>query len=134
MLATGGHPLPLVLRADGTVETAGRPGTLLGVIARARDLRGARRLEAGDSLVLYTDGVVEASPADEALAPERLAVLLRAQAGRDAGDIAEAIETAALAVQDGRLRDDVAVVVLRVRPGGVEAPFDAAGAGVAGPA
>ncbi len=134
VLATGGHPLPLVLRADGTVETAGRPGTLLGVILEPEISEERVRLEAGDSLVLYTDGVVEASPTDEALAPERLAMLLHAQAGRDAGDIAEAIETAALAVQDGRLRDDVAVVVLRVRPGGVEAPFDAVGAGVAGPA
>ena len=92
------------------------------------------RLEAGDSLVLYTDGVVEASPTDEALAPERLAMLLR-RAGRPRrGRHRRGDRDAALAVQDGRLRDDVAVVVLRVRPGGVEAPFDAVGAGVAGPA
>ena len=77
-------------------------------------------LRPGDALVLYTDGVVEASPADEALATERLAALLAGEAGRDAGEIAAAIEHKALEVQDGRLRDDVAVVVLRVRPGGRE--------------
>jgi len=134
VLATGGHPLPLVLRAGGEVETAGRPGTLLGVVPDPEISEERVLLEPGDALVLYTDGVVEASPADEALAPERLAALLRRQAGRDAGEIAEAVEAAALAVQDGRLRDDVAVVVLQVRPDGVEASFGAAGAGVASPA
>jgi serine phosphatase RsbU (regulator of sigma subunit) len=120
VLATGGHPLGLVLRADGSVETAGSPGTLLGILREVEISEERVLLRPGDALVLYTDGVVEASPADEALAPERLAVVLGALAGRDAGAIAEAIERKALEVQDGRLRDDVAVVVLRVRPGGPE--------------
>ena len=30
--ASGGHPLPILLRADGSVEAVGRPGTLLGVL------------------------------------------------------------------------------------------------------
>jgi PAS domain S-box-containing protein len=120
VLATGGHPLPLVLRADGTVETAGSPGTLLGIVAAVEISEERVLLRPGDALVLYTDGVAEASPADEALAPERLAAVLAGLQGRDAGVIAEAIERKALEVQDGRLRDDVAVVVLRVRPGGAE--------------
>ena len=122
ILATGGHPLPLVLRADGTVETAGSPGTLLGIVRDVEISEERVLLGPGDALVLYTDGVVEASPTDEALAPERLAALVACLKGRDAGAIAEAIERKAVEVQDGRLRDDVAVVVLRVRPGGPE-PF-----------
>ena len=31
-VAAGGHPLPLILRADGRVETVGLPGTLLGIL------------------------------------------------------------------------------------------------------
>ncbi len=134
VLATGGHPLPLVLRAGGAVETAGTPGTLLGVLPDPDISEEKLFLAPGDSLVLYTDGVVEAGPVDESLAPEALASLLRGQTGRDASDIAAAVEDAALSVQDGRLRDDVAVVVLRIRPGAAGAPFDAAGAGVATPA
>ena len=118
VLATGGHPLPLILRADGTVEEAGAPGTLLGIVREPEISEERVALGRGDALLLYTDGVVEASPADEALAPERLAELLRTCEGRDAGAIAEAVERKALAVQDGRLRDDVAVVVLRVEPFG----------------
>jgi sigma-B regulation protein RsbU (phosphoserine phosphatase) len=120
VIATGGHPLPLVLRAGGVVEAAGRPGTLLGIVAEPEISEERVLLGPGDALVLYTDGVVEASPTDEALAPERLAALLSGLDGLDAGAIAHAIERKALEVQDGRLRDDVAVVVLRVRPGGRE--------------
>ena len=58
----------------------------------------------GDALVLYTDGVIEASPLDDALGPERLAEFL---AGccigrRTRRAVAEAIEEKALAVQDGQ--------------------------------
>jgi len=128
VLATGGHPLPLVLRAGGEVERAGAPGTLLGIVREPEISEERLTLRSGDSLVLYTDGVVEASPSDAALATERLEELLRSCGGRDAGAIAEAVERKALAVQDGRLRDDVAVVVLR------SAPFDVLWPGVAQPA
>ena len=113
---------------DRTVEEAGAPGTLLGIVREPEISEERVALGRGDALLLYTDGVVEASPADEALAPERLAELLRTCEGRDAGAIAEAVERKALAVQDGRLRDDVAVVVLRVEP------FAEPGPGVAQPA
>ena len=87
VLATGGHPLPLILRADGEVEEAGVPGTLLGIVREPEISEERVALGRGDALVLYTDGVVEASPSDEALAPERLAELLRtlqgARRGRD---------------------------------------------------
>jgi PAS domain S-box-containing protein len=122
VVATGGHPLPLVLRAGGAVEQAGTPGTLLGIVPDPEISEQRVRLGAGDALVLYTDGVVEASPADDALAPDRLAALLGSLEGCHAGAIAAAVERTALAVQDGRLRDDVAVVVLRSTPFDVPAP------------
>ena len=128
VLATGGHPLPLVLRASGEVELAGSPGTLLGVVAAPEISEDRLLLGPGDALVLYTDGVVEASPTDEALGPDRLAEFVAGRGGDDAASIAEAIESKALEVQDGRLRDDVAVVVLRVDP---PASFAGPGAGVA---
>jgi PAS domain S-box-containing protein len=130
VVATGGHPLPLVLRASGAVETAGSPGTLLGIMEDVDISEERVMLGPGDALVLYTDGVVEASPVDDALGPDRLVEFLGECAGTGAAEVAAAIEAKALSVQEGSLRDDVAVLVMRVldRPGG---PFVVPGEGVA---
>jgi len=127
-VAVGGHPLPLLLRADGRVETAGRPGTLLGVLPDPPLAEADVHLDPGDALVLFTDGVIEASPLDAALGPERLSAFLRGCAGEDAASLAANVERRTLAVQHGRLRDDVAIVVLRAR-----APFAPGRPGVATP-
>jgi PAS domain S-box-containing protein len=58
-MATGGHPLPLVLRADGTVDTAGSPGSLLGILEDPDLSQTQVELGPGDALVLVTDGVTE---------------------------------------------------------------------------
>ena len=116
-LASGGHPLPLLLRADGRVEPAGRAGMLLGIVPDLVLEERTVALCAGDSLVLYTDGVTEASPVDGAFGPEALTALLASLAGRSADEIAEAVETTVLDVQGGRPRDDIAVVVLQVASG-----------------
>jgi phosphoserine phosphatase RsbU/P len=84
--------------------------------------------------VLYTDGVIEASPGDDAFGPERFEAFVATLAGRDATAIAERIEEAVLAIQSGPPRDDVAVVVARVDPSasGLEAAsFGATPEGVA---
>lgn len=59
-VALAGHPLPMVLRADGTVEQAGAHGTMLGAVAEPRFGEVELALAAGDTLVLYTDGLIDA--------------------------------------------------------------------------
>jgi len=115
VVGCAGHPLPLVLRADGTVEQAGRPGTLLGWVADPRLEDVAVRLGEGDALVLYTDGLTEARTVDGLLGDERLAAILRGCAGMSAGAIAARLEHAAVELQRGRPRDDIAIAVARVR-------------------
>jgi PAS domain S-box-containing protein len=116
-VATGGHPLPLLLRASGTVETVGRPGTLIGVVSHPEFSETSVTMRPGDALVLFTDGVIEASPVDDAFGPEQLARFLGECVGSDAGHIAAGVEGRVVELQRGRPRDDVAVVVLRVAPG-----------------
>jgi serine phosphatase RsbU (regulator of sigma subunit) len=114
-ISTGGHPLPLVLRADGSVEPVGAPGTLLGVVPDPNLEDRAVRLEPGDSLVFFTDGVIEnRADSNGVLDERRLAELVATCAGSGPDAIAARIEDAAVMSQNGSPRDDIAVLVLRV--------------------
>jgi serine phosphatase RsbU (regulator of sigma subunit) len=115
-LACGGHPLPLLLRRDGTVEEAGAPGTLLGVVPEPALEDRSLSLLPGDALLFYTDGVIEGRAAHGAMTEERLAELVAGCAGLGADAIAARIEDEAVSVQEGEPRDDIAVLVLRVAP------------------
>ena len=115
-IALAGHPEPVVLRADGTTEEAGRPGTLLGAFDNVRLESATVRLQPGDALVLYTDGVTERHRDDDFFDTEGLRTLLSALAGRGAGEVAAEIERAVVAFDTATTRDDLAVVVIRVRP------------------
>ena len=115
-LAAGGHPLPILVRASGTVEAIGKPGTLLG-FAAVPELHDVRHeLGAGDAIVLYTDGVIETRPIERALGPDGLAELLGQCAGWSAEAIVELIEHVVEERSEGRQVDDLAVLVLRVVP------------------
>jgi PAS domain S-box-containing protein len=114
-ISVGGHPLPLLLRADGSVEPVGAPGTLLGVVPDPNLDDRAVTLAPGDSLVFYTDGVIESRMTSNGVLDERrLMELVATCAGRDPDTIATKVEEAAILSQDGRPRDDIAVLVLRI--------------------
>lgn len=117
-IASAGHPPALVLSADGEVTAAtASTGTALGILAQARIGEATTVLSAGESLVLYTDGVIEAR--DEAggeLGEGGLRRLLGSAGQRSAEGLARRIERAALDHRAAERRDDVAVAVVRVRP------------------
>jgi hypothetical protein len=75
-----------------------------------------RTLSRGDALVFFTDGVIEPRGTGETLDELRLAELVAGCAGREADAIAAELEQAAVRAHDGRPRDDIAVLVLRVAP------------------
>ncbi len=54
-----GHPPPLLLRGDGTLERLDRGGPLIGLNHRNEDDEGEVQLKEGDRLFLYTDGLPE---------------------------------------------------------------------------
>ncbi|MEO6715541.1 MAG: SpoIIE family protein phosphatase [Mycobacteriales bacterium] len=113
-ICSAGHPLPMLLAADGTVCAVGEPQSLLGVLADP-GLRSQRlQISAGDALVFFTDGVTERREGDRMLGEEGLAKLLRSCAPMPAGAIAARIERAVVDFQPHPPRDDMAVVVIRV--------------------
>ena len=116
VLSCGGHPPPVVARADGEVEVLESAlGNLLGLFEEVHLTDAAARLRPGDAVVLYTDGVIEARRPDGSLfGQERLLELVRRHAGAPAETMARRIEAAVLADHPDRPSDDVAIVVLRV--------------------
>jgi serine phosphatase RsbU (regulator of sigma subunit) len=105
-----GHPPPLLLSRDGRTSVLERPpDTLLGLGTEAR-ADHELPLHAGDTLVLYTDGLVERRgvPLDEGIA--WLAGTLPRFAGRPLDELCDAL----LADTAGRRQDDVAVLAVRL--------------------
>jgi serine phosphatase RsbU (regulator of sigma subunit) len=113
-VACGGHPAPLLLRADGSIESVGNPGTLLGIFPDPEISDRVADLEWGDSLILFTDGVIGARAHGEMFEEGRLYGVLAGAAGHGAAEVAERIEQAVLEFQAGDLRDDLAILVVRL--------------------
>jgi serine phosphatase RsbU (regulator of sigma subunit) len=112
-----GHAVPLVLHADGRSAALEEGGTILGAFPDAAWRAGRVRLDPGDVLVVFSDGVVEAEDATgEAFSPEHLASLARARGGGRAADILWALQDAA---EEGHAApggaDDHTFVVLKRR-------------------
>jgi len=112
-VSCGGHPLPLLVMAGGEVRALGRPGTAVGLFAAPAVFDDTHRLMPGESLVLYTDGVVEARAPDGSFADGLLEMVLSRSHGQSADSIAAAVEVAMLEFQGGHPRDDMAVLVMR---------------------
>ncbi len=67
-LANAGHCPPLLVRADGSIEELASTGPIMGLLLPNAKWRSVQtRLEFGDRLVLYSDGVTEATRGEEEL-------------------------------------------------------------------
>ncbi len=113
-IALAGHPPPLLISPRGEVEQVGNSGTILGVVDPLNISESELTLGAGETLLLYTDGVIEAGRPDRLLGEEGLLELCRAAPGLTLAEFLEHIERAALDCAQGRLRDDIALLALRI--------------------
>jgi serine phosphatase RsbU (regulator of sigma subunit)/anti-sigma regulatory factor (Ser/Thr protein kinase) len=119
-LSSGGHPLPILVTADGDVRSVGRPGTALGIAPHPRLVDREVELRPGDKLVFVTDGVIEARIAGRMLGVDGLERLLADTGGLDAVAAGERIEEAIIG--EAQPRDDIAVLVLRATGEGLPSP------------
>ncbi len=115
-IALAGHPPPLLIRRGGEVEQLGRSGTVLGVVDPVSIEETEAVLAAEETLLLYTDGVTEAGRPDRPLGDQGLLELCADAPGLPLEAFLEQIERAALTHAQGRLRDDIALLALRVVP------------------
>ena len=114
-IACSGHPFPYVVRRDGSIESVGKPGTLLGMLATVSVTDVEIMLRPGETLVLYTDGLTEARGPSGFLGDRGLQDVLRSAAGLSAGAMAdEIIRRLRVHHGVGEAVDDVAVLVIGV--------------------
>jgi PAS domain S-box-containing protein len=113
-IANGGHPPPLHLHADGRVEPIVESGTLLGVVAEPALGEAEVNLAVGDSVVFYTDGLTVGSANGEQPGIEELVSVVESCVDLDATVTAASIDNALLEGMRSDLRDDAAVMVLRI--------------------
>jgi serine phosphatase RsbU (regulator of sigma subunit) len=113
-----GHNPPYVVRRGGALERiADRHGPVLGAMAPVDRGEGILRLESGDTLVLFTDGVVEAMNArGELFTEERLVESLARLGGQAPEQAVSGIIAAVRDFEDGvPPADDTTVLVLRYK-------------------
>jgi serine phosphatase RsbU (regulator of sigma subunit)/anti-sigma regulatory factor (Ser/Thr protein kinase) len=114
VLALGGHLPPLVRRRGGGVHPLGIPGTLIGAVEAPQVHDAEFRLDAGDALLLFSDGLSEARRGHEQLSEAGVAELLGSCPSDDARSICDVLENAALEFQGGTGADDVTMLCVRV--------------------
>jgi len=112
-----GHNPPLLLRENGDVEWLPATATVLGLFEEWDCSVAERQLGAGDVLLIYTDGISEAAPSEEAeeFGDERLMQSIRDHRSRCAEGMLEAVIADVQRFSQGEQADDMTVIVARCR-------------------
>ena len=109
----------------GAPEPVGRWGTMLGAWTTAEFPRTTTTLAPGDLLVLYTDGVTDATGASDRFGDERLQAVLAD--AREPDEALRRIEDGLVEFEHGEQADDTcALAIGRLRPRGARATISSA--------
>ncbi|HKG17659.1 MAG TPA: PAS domain S-box protein [Solirubrobacteraceae bacterium] len=114
-ICAAGHPPPLVLEPGGGVRSQTPRGDLLGIRADAAFPALDVALHPGETLLLYTDGVLEAAAPRQVLSPEDLESIVGRCAGMPPREVVRVVEREALRLSAGSPRDDLAILAVTVR-------------------
>ena len=111
-LANCGHPRPLLVR-DGRLEELGCVGPMAGAFDDGAWDCTEVTLQAGDALVLYTDGVLDTVGAADRFGEQRLRAALEGAGTAEPEALVAGLADALEAFRSGPQRDDVAIVAVR---------------------
>ena len=114
--ANCGHPPPVLLSCDGSVERLQPTGHVLGLFEELNCTTADIALASQDTLVMFTDGVVESFNArEEEFGESRLLDVLRQRNGRSAAELLDAVVEAVQRHSGPAQSDDLTLVIARVR-------------------
>jgi PAS domain S-box-containing protein len=112
LVASAGHPLPLLRPAGAAPAPLGDHGVLLGIGGEEDWTETAVEVAPGDTVLFYTDGVTE-TPGEGARFGEPRLYDAVARAGEDPADVLAEIERSLRDFQAGEALDDRAMLALR---------------------
>lgn len=110
-----GHNPPLVGRADGSVEELDSGGFPLGIMPGAEFELGKIKLQEGEAVIVFSDGVSEAeNTAGEEFGIERLSSVVKKHIDRSASGLRDKIESALSAFTGtAPANDDITLVIVK---------------------
>lgn len=120
-LCLAGHHQPLVRRVTGVVETVGLPGMALGLFEGPELHDTTVVLAPGETLCLFTDGLVESRRDGDMFGAARASRLLAEHAGGSADALAGDLVAAVRAFHGPGLADDLALLLIRACPDRLQA-------------
>jgi sigma-B regulation protein RsbU (phosphoserine phosphatase) len=116
LYANCGHNPPVVLRKEGSVERLSATATVLGLFEEWECRTCELRLESGDVLTVYSDGITEAfSVAGEEFGEQRLIEILRGHRHLPAASLVDVVIRRVAEFSGSEQTDDQTLVVARVR-------------------
>ena len=117
-VASAGHPEPLLVRADGSVEPVPARGTVLALLEETTYTSVHVELAEGETLLFYTDGVPEAPGRRGRFGDDRLREVLRTTGSCDARAQVESVAVALASHLGDRPHDDIAILAVQASPTG----------------
>lgn len=113
-IALAGHPQPVLVDRAGKASAIGLPGTLLGVLDPIHIEQAEVHMNAGETLVLHTDGVIEAGAPGKPVGEEGLRELCSQAPRLSLWQLLKRIEAAVVEHAGGSARDDIALLAFRL--------------------
>jgi PAS domain S-box-containing protein len=114
-VSSAGHPAPIVISSDGSTREIAAQGVLLGFTDDAHWEPSSGTLEAGETLLLFSDGVIEARLGVEEFGTTRLAETAAAAASAGAEAVSKAVASAVDAWSAGKAQDDITLLAITAR-------------------
>jgi sigma-B regulation protein RsbU (phosphoserine phosphatase) len=112
-----GHNPPLIVKTDGAVERLQTGGIVLGIVPNFKFEQATTRLQPGDVLVIYSDGVTEAAdPSNEEFEEERLAAVIAMHHTEESVGIVDAVNRAITEWAAGSPPADDLTLIIARRP------------------
>jgi PAS domain S-box-containing protein len=117
LLASAGHPGPVLIRPDGRAQLLPGGGMPLGIFADPEPASRELTLSAGDVLFFYTDGLTDARSPQATLLEDTLIDSLAQLAGQRAADVVSDMRKVVLEFSHSVLRNDLTMLALRAGTG-----------------